>query len=72
MPSTAASVNRARFRRIKQAFAGRDRSFADLARRLQVTPSAVTHVAQGSRVSRKVRRAIARSMRVRYRDLWED
>lgn len=60
-----------RYRLIKQGFAGSGRTFADLARRLNVSASAVTHVAQGRRVSRRVRRAIARALGMSYRNLWE-
>lgn len=60
-----------RYRLIKQAFAGKGLTFASIARELKVTASAVTHVAQGRRVSRRVRSALAQRVGVSYGDLWE-
>ena len=59
-----------RYRLIKQAFMMTDRTFASIARKCHVTPGMVTHVAKGRRVSRRVRRALARALGLSYRELW--
>lgn len=61
-----------RYLLIRQGFLLRGMTFADVARRLHVTPGAITHVAKGRRVSRRIRRALARALGTSYSQLWEN
>lgn len=60
-----------RYKLIRQGFVLQGLTFRDLAKRLKVTPGAITHVAKGRRVSRRIRRALAVSLGTSYKQLWE-
>ena len=66
-PDSAAHV---RYVLIRQTLLMRRRTFAAIARRLGVTPAMVTRVAKGDTVSRRVQRALARAIGMKYRELW--
>jgi len=69
-----AKVNpdRERYLRIKAALLTRQRTFSGIARKLGVSLSAVSQVASGACVSRRIRLAIARACAIPYRILWEE
>jgi transcriptional regulator with XRE-family HTH domain len=60
-----------RYKLIKRCCVDRGTTFAEIARRLHVTQSAITHVAQGNRVSKRIQRALARSAGFKFTELWE-
>jgi transcriptional regulator len=59
------------YRRIRCALVGRGVTFAAIARRLKVTRCNITLVAKGQRVSRRIRRALARACSLRMEELWQ-
>lgn len=62
--------DRSRYLLIRQAVLVAGTSFAEIARRAHVSPSMITYVASGRRVSKRVRRALASAVGMRYRQLW--
>lgn len=58
-------------RRLRIAFLRRDRSFADVARRLGITRAAVAHVVVGRKATPRIRRALARAAGRRLSEIWK-
>ena len=59
-----------RYRTIRREMFNRGVTMRAVGRRLGVGHPTVTLVAQGKRVSRRVRRALARAVGMKYEELW--
>jgi len=62
--------SRERYARIRYELDRRGISFAALAKALKRSPSMVGKVAKGTRVSQRVREALARETAIPYEELW--
>ena len=62
--------NIARYRTIRREMFSRGITMRSVSRRVGVGRPTVTLVAQGKRVSRRVRRALARAIGMQYQELW--
>ena len=60
-----------RYRLIKQSALFTGWTFAEIARRLHVTPAMITHVAKGRRRSKRVERALARACGMKHKELFK-
>jgi transcriptional regulator with XRE-family HTH domain len=66
----AESANAARYLLIRQRLLARGSRMAQLSRRLHVSKAAVTLVAQGKRVSRRIRGGLARACGMTVKEMW--